>query len=59
MTPEEWSVVMLVCMWSIVVFCFVVGWFISCFVPTALHIFSIVFECLLWALMLKSPINIF
>ena len=43
MTPEEWSVVMLVCMWSIVVFCFVVGWFISCFVPRALHIFSIVF----------------
>ena len=39
MTPEEWSVVMLVCMWSIVVFCFVVGWVISCFVPRALHIF--------------------
>ena len=53
----ESSVVMLVYMWSIVMFCFVVGWFISCFVPRVVQILSIVFWCELWVLRLKSPIT--
>ena len=43
-------------MWSIVVFCFVVGLFITCFVPKALHIRSTVWLFLFEWFMLKSPI---
>ena len=40
------------------VFCFVVGLFMSWFVPIHLQIFSVVFMCLFCMLMLKSPISI-